>query len=235
MTKMFTNPLTGKRMKTWNIFAGCNFDCYSGKCWARTLVATKLAKSQKYEHTGFTPTFYPQELAVRFKPSDFVFIASMGDISFATWYDLKEVLIVVQKFINTQFLLQTKNPAIFLNGRSWESNLWLGATIETNRYEDYGKFSKAPTPIRRYHSFAVNSHAKKFLSIEPIMDFDPEIFLSWIKDINPQIVEVGADSCHANLPEPSPGKVKALLEALKTFVPYVVEKDNLKRLLRLKP
>ncbi len=56
----------------------------------------------------------------------------------------------------------------------------LGATIESNR--DYG-VSKAPSPMERYEAMSAIEWCMKFLSIEPIMDFDFEEFSMWIKDI----------------------------------------------------
>jgi len=224
MTRMFITP-DGRRMKTWNIFSGCKFDCYY--CWARKLVTTRLAHLEKYCSVGFIPTFHPAELKAKFKPNEFVFVSSLGDISFATWSELKQILSVIQKYPQTKFLLQTKDPAIFMDGRIWEDNIYHGATIETNREITV---SKAPQPIKRYHAFAENNHPHKFLSIEPIMDFDLEIFLSWIKDINPEIVEVGADNYRSLLPEPSWDKVEALLKGLRDICPVVIEKEGLERL-----
>ena len=226
MTRMFLAP-NGKRMRTWNIFTGCNFDCYY--CWARKLVTTRLAHLEKYNSVGFIPTFHPKELNVTFKPNEFVFVSSLGDIRFASWPELKEILAIIQKYPQTQFLLQTKDPSMFLNGRTWESNIYQGATIETNREITV---SKAKQPIKRYHAFAENSHPHKFLSIEPIMDFDIEVFLSWIKDIKPEIVEIGADNYRSCLPEPSWDKVEALLKGLREICPTIIEKQGLERLKR---
>ncbi len=47
---------------------------------------------------------------------------------------------------------------------------------------------------------------RKFISIEPIMDFDLEIFAKWIEDIAPIHVAVGYDNWNNRLPEPSLSK-----------------------------
>jgi hypothetical protein len=58
---------------------------------------------------------------------------------------------------------------------------------------------------------------RKFLSIEPIMDFDLEIFVSWIENMSPIHVAVGYDNYHNNLPEPSLSKTSQLIEKLNEF------------------
>ena len=68
------------------------------------------------------------------------------------------------------------------------------------------------------------------VSIEPIMDFDLEVMVKWMQEIKPEFVSIGADSGNNHLPEPTPEKVKALIEALQEFT-FVKIKDNLKRLL----
>lgn len=70
----------------------------------------------------------------------------------------------------------------------------------------------------------------KMVSIEPVMDFDTDVLLSWISDISPQIIEAGADNYHNKLPEPSPEKLNKLLSHLKEICPNVIEKDGLERL-----
>lgn len=224
MTRMFLAP-NGKRMRTWNVFSGCNFDCYY--CWARRLITGRLANTEKYRYCRFKPTLHKKELKAKFSPNDFVFVAALGDIRFTTASELEEIILAIQKYPQTQFLLQTKDPILFLDGRIWDSNIYLGTTIETNREIT---ISKAPQPIERYHSIATNNHHQRFISIEPIMDFDFEILLSWIKDIKPEIVEIGADNYRSCLPEPSWDKVEALLKGLREICPTVIEKQGLERL-----
>ncbi len=212
--------------RTWNPFTGCLHDCTY--CWARKLATGKLKDTAKYRENGFAPTFHPGELKAKFKPGEFVFVSSMGDIGFANNYEWEAIFRVIRSFPETKFLIQTKSPMLFLNNWAWPSHVYHGTTIETNRkYED---LSKAPPVTRRYHDMEYNPHLHKFLSIEPVMDFDLETLVCWIKDIRPEIVEVGADNYHNNLPEPPWEKVQQLLEALRHFVPQVIEKDGLTRL-----
>lgn len=69
----------------------------------------------------------------------------------------------------------------------------------------------------------------KMVSIEPILDFDLDVMLVWLRNIEPQFVSIGADSKGHNLPEPSPGKVRELVNELSKFTEVKV-KSNLGRL-----
>ena len=218
MSKMFKTVT-----KTWNPFTGCGFDC--SYCWAKALSKGKLANNYP---NGFVPTFHPERVNRKFKAGEFVFVSSMGDISFCAWNPgLKQIREVIANNPDTSFLLQTKNPSMFLDGTTWEANIYQGCTIETNRPI---LVSKAPVPTKRYHSAAMNNHPHKFLSIEPVMDFDLEIFASWAMDINPEIVEIGADNYHNGLPEPSWDKVYKLIDILTLHGVQVKQKDGLDRL-----
>ena len=72
---------------------------------------------------------------------------------------------------------------------------------------------------------------RKMITVEPVMDFDIDIFLQWIRTINPEQVNIGADSGGNNLPEPSPEKLRKFIQALQAGGTKVHVKDNLKRLL----
>ena len=182
----------------------------------------------------FYPRFWPERLETSFKAGEFVFVCDMGDL-FA-WSNpgdrIEKVLAVIENNPQALFLLQTKNPGrfIFFN---YPPNVYLGTTIETNR--DY-KLTKAPCPWDRYRDMAQLSvlmpwrKLPKFLSIEPIQDFDVDVLTKWVSDIKPAIVEIGADNYRNSLPEPPWWKVEKLLENLRGICPSVVEKDGLERL-----
>ena len=88
--KMFT--YNGKRMKSWNLFTGCNFNC--SYCWARQLAETRLKASYP---NGFIPTTHPDRFNRQFQPDDFVFPISMGDIAFAPSVVVDCILLTAKK------------------------------------------------------------------------------------------------------------------------------------------
>jgi hypothetical protein len=227
MTKMFT--YNGQPLTTWNIQTGCLYDCYKGGCWAKRMAETRLKHSPEYKDCGFKPTFHQNKFDKHFKVGEFVFISSMGDVSFASQGARIQIFTRIYNNPETNFLFCTKNPEIYKNYPHFE-NVFYGATIETNR--DTSQFSKAPITELRYDAMkSLPANYKRFLSIEPIMDFDCAEFLKWILDIEPSIVEVGADSLRNNLPEPSAYKVQSLIDDLRLNEIEVIEKDGLKRLL----
>ena len=125
------------------------------------------------------------------------------------------------------FLFQTKNPQRFYDWFSFLPDAsMLGCTIESNRYSN---FSKAPPPLLRQQAMK-DIPFRKMVSIEPIMDFDLEDMVRWIREIKPKLVSIGADSKGHNLPEPPPDKIRHLIRALKGITQVKV-KDNLDRLL----
>lgn len=66
----------------------------------------------------------------------------------------------------------------------------------------------------------------RYVTIEPIMDFDLPKLVELIKMCEPIQVNIGADSGNNNLPEPS---AIDLIEELKQFT-TISKKNNLKRL-----
>jgi hypothetical protein len=71
---------------------------------------------------------------------------------------------------------------------------------------------------------------RKFITIEPVMDFDVDVLASWIDRIRPEFLNLGADSKNHNLPEPTIDKINALVTKLKEYGIEVREKHNLQRL-----
>ena len=221
MNRMFT--YNGGRMVTWNPFTGCNFSC--SYCWARKLAEGKLKKSYP---DGFIPAIHPDRFNKRFKPDDFVFISSMGDISLSSDEDFSRVLTRTLDFPKTNFLFCSKDPKNYGRIGIRVPNIYLGTTIETT--EDY-HLSKAPSPYDRFLALSKFPY-HRFISIEPIMDFDLFQLLDWLEILKPDIVEVGADNYHNHLPEPSSQKLESLLYHLKHICPTVIEKQGLERLKR---
>jgi hypothetical protein len=109
----------------------------------------------------------------------------------------------------------------------------IGTTIETNFREITEAHSKAPPPIDRFVWITALKRMgfDTFITIEPVMDFGMEI-ADWIIEAEPRFVNIGADSKKCGLPEPSPGKLKLLIETLTDSGIEIREKHNLDRLMK---
>jgi len=157
-----------------------------------------------------------------------VFVQDCGDL-FAEdipseW--IQEVLNHCRKYDNT-YLFQSKNPMRFLEF-AFPFKVILGTTIESDR--NY-KLSKAPKVQERAKAMKLlSAKYKRMITIEPIISFIPERFVSLLKVARPNWINIGADSKGHNLPEPSPDKIRKLIEELRKFTEVKV-KDNLKRIL----
>lgn len=70
------------------------------------------------------------------------------------------------------------------------------------------------------------------MTVEPILDFDPEVLAGWIEGINPDFLNIGADSKQSHLPEPTPEKVRDFIGMLQLGRGVEMrEKRNLARLM----
>jgi hypothetical protein len=125
---------------------------------------------------------------------------------------------VIKGYPQTEFLFLTKNPARYLSCEDGFSfNMIFGATIETNR--STALFSNAPDPYERYTAMRdlQVERDQKFISIEPIMDFDLDTLAPMIYGINPYATAIGYDNHNCNLPEPSLEKTMNLIARLEKF------------------
>jgi len=102
--------------------------------------------------------------------------------------------------------------------------------LETNRDKDYHKVSNAPRPSKRYKDFFSLEWEKKIVTVEPILDFDPSIFSSWLISIKPKAVFIGYNSKpkSVSLQEPSWEKFLALWRILRRNGIKVLPKETRK-------
>ena len=128
------------------------------------------------------------------------------------------------------YVFQTKNPARFLefSRNLLPASYILGCTIETNRPIS-AKISLAPQPETRMLCME-KIVGRKFITIEPVMDFDVDVLASWIDRIRPEFLNLGADSKGHSLSEPTVEKVMALTRKLQEYGIELREKHNLSRL-----
>jgi len=200
---------------TWNPVTGCLHHCKY--CWARPLAEGKLRNLDKYKN-GFKPALWEKAFVNTLGKNKFVFVSDMGDL-FGEWVPSKWIEKVLNKVCRSHpsnlFMFLTKNPIRYKEFlHLYPKNAILGATIETNH--DYN-VSKAPKPKERYEALRSLEYPRKTVSIEPIMDFDIEVFASWMKEIKPEFVHLGYDNYGYKLTEPELEKTLALISILKKF------------------
>jgi len=171
--------------------------------------------------------FDESELKTDLGEGNIIFVGSSCDMWAAAIpaHYIRKTLALCCLFPNNRYLFQSKNPKGF-GGWQFPPLTILGITLESNRCSNV---SKAPCPQFRYTPLATMNYPR-MVSIEPIMDFDLEEMVDWIKQIRPEFVSIGADSKGHNLPEPPADKVRALIKSLKEITEVKV-KDNLNRLL----
>ena len=213
MTRMFKFV-----KKTWNPCVGCEFYCKY--CWA-----WRMARRQKCEWCRlFRPHLHEERLNPKLLPkSGTVFVCDMGDIACQHVLDVKAVLQFIESFQRgheTVFFFETKQPWFYITIFQRLTNLdpkktILSATIETNREQITSQVSLAPPPIQRYGGMEELDWPRKHVSVEPVMDFDPDVMFKWITDIEPELVSIGYDNYNNRLPEPPLQKVLKLIEDLE--------------------
>lgn len=176
-----------------------------------------------------------KELDVDYGKGKTIFIEHCNDLFAAgvPSLDIDRVLTHCGRFPENRYVFQSKNPGRILEFAEClpKRGALIGTTIETNR--PMPDVSEAPPPRERFLSMCVLS-AKgfdTFVTVEPILDFDLEEMSKWIYAIRPEFVNVGADSKHNGMVEPSAAKIRHLLSRLDAYGLEVKNKGNLKRLL----
>lgn len=216
--------------KQWNPFVGCKYECvYCTPSFQRALKRQSCALCQSY-----LPHWHHERLDQRLPPTrymQFIFACSSGDVAHAQISKLITLFDRMRRMTKHIFLMQSKNPRIFNDMRLKKGpNLILGTTIETNRDGfnrapyDYAKISRAPRPRSRYRWMQELKHPLKMVTIEPVLDFDLDVLIDWIRTLNPVVVWLGYDSKGCHLPEPSLAKVRLLHWALaKRGIPVLLK------------
>lgn len=223
MTRMYA------KAKTWNPFKGCQFDC--SYCIPSFQKQAKRQKHRCKDCYDYTPHYHPERLG-KIPSADIVFVCGNGDISFCDpLYARKIIQAIVdhnKRCPYKQYYLQSKQPEYFQQLLQYlPPNVILVTTLETNRDHGYQAVSKAPMPSERYQQFRDLNYLRKVVTIEPVMEFDLDIFTGWITNISPEYAWLGFNSRvrQIQLPEPSEQKLRALVENLKTASVQIKEKD----------
>lgn len=213
--------------KTWNPIAGkCPHLCEY--CYAQNFRYPVL--QEKYSGP---PRLVEHEFK-RLKSDKPWFVCSCSDL-FAKSIPQGWIIRILDhcKRQNNQYVLQSKNPKrIFTFLENLPSKSIIGTTVESNGR--YAAMGKTPDPFERLRWVRIigNSGFKTFVTIEPILDFNHDLFLSMLRFAQPDFINIGANTNHnVKLKEPRPkAKIKQLINSLGEFT-EVRLKDNLKRLL----
>lgn len=211
--------------KTFNPFVGCRFNCVYCKPSFQRLM--RRQKKRCIKCYMYEPHFHVERLRQtppRTVGDEFIFLCDCGDVSFMSPQEWELLLEYVEKWSDRIFLIQSKSPICFTK-YNFPSNVILGTTIETNKinfniegckYKSYREISNAPLPEERYKAMLKVKHRRKAVTVEPILDFDLDVLVSWILNIKPEFVYVGYDNHNCSLPEPKLEKTLKLIAELES-------------------
>jgi hypothetical protein len=209
---------------TWNTVKGkCPHEC--AYCYMKGM-AKRFNKPQ-------APLLFDRcELKTNLGSGNFIFVGSSNDM-FASnipsdWID--KTLDYCDSFEN-KYLFQSKNPLGFtrLAVHPASKKSVVCTTLESNRfYPEFMGFTLHPEQ-RAVDLSAITEIEEKYITVEPVMDFDLERFTEVIKSCSPRQVNIGADSGGNRLPEPPKEKIRELVEELGRFTKVKV-KGNLSRI-----
>ena len=200
----------------------CSY-CYVGR--------SRQGRPEKYSGP---PRLLEKELAVNYGRDKIIFIEHMNDL-FASGIEsnwISRILWHCQDYPANQYIFQTKNPKRAKGFLSlFPKDFLFGTTIETNR--ELLNLTKAPSTTERYLEAEILKKLyrfKIFVTIEPIMDFDLDILGKWLEALNPEFINIGADSKNSSLIEPPKWKIEALINRIGDIKIPIKIKLNLGRL-----
>jgi len=213
---------------TWNPVKGkCGYEC--SYCYVKR-IANRFNRPQK------EPGIDRKAFCANHGSGNHIFVCSTCDLFHddisALW--IGTLLDTTKQFPGNKYLWHTKNPARALEFQDrFGDNDMLCVTIESNIHRP--QISKAPPPLDRLSALRRGWEKPWMLTVEPVMDFNLDVFLGalgWLLDCGkmPVQVNIGADSGGNKLPEPSPEKLRALIEWLEPRTKAHLKK-NLGRLL----
>ena len=182
------------------------------------------------------PRLIEKEFDVQYGTGKTIFVENCNDL-FAIGVPgdyIVKVLNHCRQWPENTYVLQTKNPAryrLFLDALP-EKHL-LGCTLETNRLSP--QVSDAPVPVQRIYGMQLLKlkGIRRFVTIEPILDFDIAELATAVLSIMPEFVNIGADSKGHGLAEPTIEKVMELGRVISAAGIEVKKKRNLDRLRRV--
>jgi len=211
-------------------FISHTFNTTKGKCFHNcSYCYMKRFGSQK------PVRFDAKELKTDLGSGNFIFIGSSCDM-FAKDINMDWIIQTLnhcKAYPNNRYFFQTKNPTFIANNRClFPSESVICTTIETNRF--YPEImGNSPFSNTRASAMANLDCFDKYVTIEPIMDFDLDELVDTLRACQPIQVNIGADSGRNNLPEPSKEKLLELIAEIQRFT-TIHKKSNLERILKNK-
>jgi len=174
--------------------------------------------------------FDKREMKADLGEGNFIFVGSSCDL-FADAIPYEWIGKTLEKCRwahRNRYLFQSKNPGRIRTCDEYfpESSI-VCTTIETNR--SYPCMEHSPSPSLRVAGMET-LRFPRFVTIEPILDFDLYPLIELVKRCEPLQVNIGADSGRNGLPEPTAFQVAALIDELSKFT-TIARKTNLLRLL----
>ena len=196
---------------TWNPVTGCTKISHGCKhCYAERMSKRLQAMGMEKYRRGFEVTMHESTLREPFKwkkPS-LVFVNSMSDLfhkAVPSEY-VQSVFDVMNQATQHTFQVLTKRPSRVnqLGDKlDWTPNIWLGASIESERW------------LRRLDLLKVTGAHTKFLSLEPLLGPLPDLDMSGI-----DWVIVGGESGPGSRPMNAEWAIRIRDECLDAGVPF---------------
>lgn len=225
---MIENKMYAQRAKQGNIpvMRYCDFNCVYCAFQKFQKISNCQACRKGFNHTHLEVLSRKPPKTV---PGKFLTVGLSGDVSFMVGEDFDNVLDYCRKWWDRTFLIQSKNPEYFVQfPHRIPDNVILSTTIESNwsafkknknipddtKLIAYNEISLAPYPEKRYNAM-LKLNCRKAVTIEPILNFDIDVMVKWIKDINPEFCWVGYDNHDHHLPEPPLEKTLELIAKLR--------------------
>jgi protein gp37 len=161
---------------TWNPVTGCTKISPGCKhCYAERMAGRLKAMGQRNYRNGFTLTLQEQalELPLKWKKPQRIFVNSMSDLFHADvpFPFIQQTFDVMRRAHWHQFQVLTKRSERLAEVSAqidWPENVWMGVSIESNKY-----------CFRADHLRQVPAHVR-FLSLEPLLGALPALDLTGI-------------------------------------------------------
>jgi hypothetical protein len=182
---------------------------------------------------------YQSEFSVGYGTGRVIFVEHCNDL-FAEdvpreW--IRRILNHCCEYPENTYVFQTKNPERMLDcivTGVFPPNRILGCTMETSCDGLIEEISSAPNITDRWsamYEISIVHGERTFITVEPVLKSDMICLAEDIKSIEPDFVNIGADSKGGSLPEPSPDEIRTLVASLNDAGIEIREKRNLDRLL----